>query len=191
MLTQDAATLDRVHNTITNRAADLLRPLPNRTVLTSCMVNASTIRYGDFRVSAAAATSQQQNPRSLPICRCLCSTIPMVSSHYSAGDATCSAFLAPFLLMTPELLTRLCSTGVRKEAVESDAGDQGAEARAQHLHWRDWRLTHPCRQGISSRLELNRPNSNYVPLSYVHLGSDSIRLCCGLAPEFIDLPLAI
>lgn len=41
-----------------------------------------------------------------------------------------------------------CSdAGVGEEAVEPDAGDQGAEARAQHLRWGKWRSTDQGLQG--------------------------------------------
>jgi len=75
VLTQPRWTESQKYRTLLqNRAADLLRPLPNRTVLTPSVVAASTIRHGDFRVSTAAATSQHQNPPvSYPLRRRLCS----------------------------------------------------------------------------------------------------------------------
>ena len=35
--------------------------------------------------------------------------------------------------------------GFREEAVEPDEGDQGPEARPQHLRWREWRSSHEGR----------------------------------------------
>lgn len=39
-------------------------------------------------------------------------------------------------------------SGLREEAIEPDEGNQGPEARPQHLRRREWRSTHQSRQGI-------------------------------------------
>lgn len=47
----------------------------------------------------------------------------------------------------------LLNVGVGEEAIEPHEGDQGAEARAQHLRRRERRSPHPCVKGRAFSLD--------------------------------------
>lgn len=62
------------------------------------------------------------------------------------------------------MIGSLLNVGVGEEAIEPHEGDQGAEARAQHLRRRERRSPHPCVKGRAFSLDTFVVSYNLYPL---------------------------